>query len=39
MGDYVPDTEAIVDGRFAESEMRSAPYFNVVIDGITVPAA
>ena len=39
MGDYVPDTEAIIDGRFAESEMRSAPYFNVVIDGITVPAA
>ena len=39
LGDYVPDTEAIVEGRFAESEMRSAPYFNVVIDGITVPAA
>ena len=38
MGDYVPDTEAIVDGRFIESEKRSAPYFNVIIDGITVPA-
>ena len=37
-GDYVPDTEAIVDGRFIESEKRSAPYFNVIIDGITVPA-
>ena len=37
LGDYVPDTEAIVDGRFIESEKRSAPYFNVIIDGITVP--
>ena len=37
MGDYVPDTEAIVDGRFIESEKRAAPYFNVIIDGITVP--
>lgn len=37
-GDFVPDTEAIVDGRFIESEKRSAPYFNVIIDGITVPA-
>ena len=36
-GDFVPDTEAIVDGRFIESEKRSAPYFNVIIDGITVP--
>ena len=34
-GDYVPDTEAIVDGRFIESEKRSAPYFNLRIDGIT----
>ncbi|MEE1074624.1 MAG: BMP family ABC transporter substrate-binding protein [Acutalibacteraceae bacterium] len=37
MGDFVPDTEAVVDGRFIESEKRSAPYFNVIIDGITVP--
>ncbi len=36
--DFAPDTEAIVDGRFIESEKRSAPYFNVIIDGITVPA-
>ena len=36
-GDYVPDTEAIVDGRFIESEKRSAPYFNIIIDGITAP--
>ncbi len=36
-GDYVPDTEAVIDGRFIESEKRSAPYFNIIIDGITVP--
>ncbi|MBE5891022.1 MAG: BMP family ABC transporter substrate-binding protein [Lachnospiraceae bacterium] len=34
--DYTPDTEAIVDGYFAESSSRSAPYFNVEIDGITL---
>lgn len=33
---FTPDTEAIVDGVFAESTVRSAPYFNVIIDGITV---
>jgi len=38
LGDFAPDTEAIVDGRFIESEKRSAPYFNLIIDGITVPA-
>ena len=32
--DYTPDTEAIKDGYFAESLYRSAPYFNVEIDGI-----
>lgn len=36
-GDYVADSEAISDGYFHESEMRSAPYFDIVIDGITVP--
>ncbi len=36
-GTYTNDTEAIVDGRFIESEKRSAPYFNVIIDGINVP--
>jgi basic membrane protein A len=35
-GDFDPDTEAIVDGVFAESEFRSAPYFDVQIDGITL---
>ncbi len=32
--DYTPDTEAIVDGAFHESEFRSAPYFDLRIDGI-----
>ncbi len=34
--DFTPDTEAIVDGVFSESTFRSAPYFNVIIDGITI---
>ena len=32
---YEPDTEAIANGIFEESEHRSAPYFDVRIDGIT----
>lgn len=32
--DYTPDTEVVIDGYFHESEMRSAPYFDVKIDGI-----
>ncbi len=31
---YTPDTEAVSDGYFHESEYRSAPYFAVQIDGI-----
>lgn len=34
--DYTPDTEAIVDGCFAESTFRSAPYFDLQIDGINL---
>lgn len=34
--DYTPDTEAIKDGYFHESEYRSAPYFDLQIDGITL---
>ncbi|MGN0443775.1 MAG: BMP family ABC transporter substrate-binding protein [Acutalibacteraceae bacterium] len=34
--EYTPDTEAVKDGYFHESEMRSAPYFDVQIDGITL---
>ena len=30
------DTEVVKDGYFHESEMRSAPYFDLVIDGITL---
>ena len=33
---YTPDTEAIVDGYFAESTFRSAPYFDLQIDGINL---
>ena len=32
--DGAGDTEAVKDGYFHESESRSAPYFNVQIDGI-----
>ena len=31
---FTPDTEVIKDGYFAESTARSAPYFDVQIDGI-----
>ncbi len=35
-GDFVPDSEAIKDGTFAESSDRSAPYFDIkYIDGIS----
>ena len=34
--DYTPDTEAISDGYFHESEFRSAPYFDLQIDGINL---
>ena len=33
---YTPDTEVIIDGFFHESEFRSAPYFDLQIDGITL---
>ena len=35
MGDFKPETEVIKDGYFHESEFRSAPYFDIDIDGIT----
>ena len=31
---FTPDTEVVADGYFHESEFRSAPYFDVKIDGI-----
>ena len=34
--DYTADTEVIVDGAFQESTFRSAPYFDIQIDGITL---
>ena len=36
MGDFAPDTEVIENGIFKESFYRSAPYFDVDIDGITI---
>ena len=34
--EYAPDTEVISNGYFHESEFRSAPVFNITIDGITL---
>ena len=34
MGDFQPETNVIADGYFHESEYRSAPYFDIDIDGI-----
>lgn len=39
MGDFVGETEVIKDGYFAESEYRSAPYFDLDIDGIEILGA
>ena len=33
---YTPDTAVIIDGAFEESMFRSAPYFGLRIDGITL---
>ena len=33
---YTPDTEVVANGCFQESKFRSAPYFDVDIDGITL---
>ena len=34
--DYTPDTEVVENGCFNESAKRSAPYFDLKIDGITL---
>jgi len=34
--DFTKDTQVIVDGQFKESSFRSAPYFDIEIDGITL---
>ena len=34
--DYTPDTNVVSEGYFHESEYRSAPYFQVQIDGISL---
>ena len=33
---YTPDTEVVANGVFQESKFRSAPYFDIQIDGITL---
>ncbi|MBQ8474058.1 MAG: BMP family ABC transporter substrate-binding protein [Clostridia bacterium] len=33
---YTPDTKVVSDGYYHESEFRSAPYFDINIDGITL---
>lgn len=33
---FTPDTESVIDGEVAESVHRSAPYFNIIIDGIEI---
>ncbi len=33
---FTPDTDVVSDGAFWESVYRSAPYFDIIIDGITV---
>ena len=35
-GDFKPETEVVSDGYFHESEKRSAPYFDIDIDGIEI---
>lgn len=35
-GNFMPDTHVIENGIFYESKYRSAPYFNIQIDGITI---
>ncbi|MBQ9370291.1 MAG: BMP family ABC transporter substrate-binding protein [Clostridia bacterium] len=36
LGDYIGETEVVADGAFKESKFRSAPYFDIKIDGITL---
>lgn len=34
--EYTPDTKVVIGGYFQESQFRSAPYFDLQIDGITL---
>ena len=36
LGDYAGETNAVENGIFTESSKRSAPYFDIVIDGVTI---
>ena len=33
---FTPDTDVVENGIFLESSKRSAPYFDIIIDGITI---
>ena len=35
-GDYIGETEVVANGEFQESKFRSAPYFDIQIDGINL---
>ena len=37
-GDFAGETNAIENGIFTESSKRSAPYFDIIIDGISIIA-
>lgn len=36
LGDFKGETNVVEDGKFKESDKRSAPYFDIIIDGITI---
>ncbi len=38
LGDFAGETNAVENGIFTESSKRSAPYFDIIIDGITIIA-
>ena len=38
LGDFIGETNAIENGIFTESSKRSAPYFDIIIDGISIMA-
>ncbi len=38
LGDYAGETNVVENGAFKESSKRSAPYFDIIIDGITIGA-
>ena len=37
-GNFAGETNVVNNGIFEESKLRSAPYFDIIIDGITIGA-